>query len=263
MNQAYNFLASWQLFPEKCTYESGTTPKSGHYQIEWDDLTGSMRFSINWLSHLNEAFCTDYRLKPDGVLHPFDGNDLAEEAQLTIADTSTLVISFFVQGTLRLEVVHEILPDGMLKVTQKGYDEQQRPFVNIEVFHKQMRVLPYASSIGSVAVRPTKEGVLRHQALTAMEEQTDLQMNQIREQIELLVKQAQQITKRKELAQLIYHSKLNFRPVIGQVYHLYQKKDDSYLLSMISPDEWGNGAGPFKQFVTSARLLADHTWVEV
>jgi hypothetical protein len=46
------------------------------------------------------------------------------------------------------------------------------------------------------------------------------------------------------------------------VYHLYQRKDDTYLLSMVSPKEWG-GAGPFKAFISSAKLLADHTWAEV
>ena len=34
MVQAYNFLASWQLFPEKCVFENGLAPKSGNYKIE-------------------------------------------------------------------------------------------------------------------------------------------------------------------------------------------------------------------------------------
>jgi hypothetical protein len=34
MVQAYNFLASWQLFPEKCDFQHGLSPKSGNYKIE-------------------------------------------------------------------------------------------------------------------------------------------------------------------------------------------------------------------------------------
>lgn len=34
MVQAYNFLASWQLFPEKCDFENGLPPKSGNYKVE-------------------------------------------------------------------------------------------------------------------------------------------------------------------------------------------------------------------------------------
>jgi hypothetical protein len=34
MVQAYNFLASWQLFPEKSEFEYQLVPKSGNYKIE-------------------------------------------------------------------------------------------------------------------------------------------------------------------------------------------------------------------------------------
>jgi hypothetical protein len=33
MITAYNFIGSWQLFPEKGTYELGNRPKSGIYKI--------------------------------------------------------------------------------------------------------------------------------------------------------------------------------------------------------------------------------------
>jgi hypothetical protein len=124
-------------------------------------------------------------------------------------------------------------------------------------------VLPYASSVSGAVIRPTEEGVIRHKSLTAMEEQTNMQLEQIRRQIELLALQAREIVGRKELSMLIYNAKLSFSPVIGQVYYLYEKKDDSYQVSMISPKEWGNGTGPFKRFIASVKLLADHTWVEI
>jgi hypothetical protein len=96
-----------------------------------------------------------------------------------------------------------------------------------------------------------------------MEEQTNMQLAQIRKQIELLALQAQEIQKRKDLSMMIYGAKLNFAPVIGQVYYLYEKKDDSLMISMVSPKEWGGGSGPFKRFVAKVQLLADHTWNEI
>ena len=33
MVQAYNFLASWQLFPEKCSFEHGLAPKNLENQL--------------------------------------------------------------------------------------------------------------------------------------------------------------------------------------------------------------------------------------
>jgi hypothetical protein len=169
---------------------------------------------------------------------------------------------FFKEEKKVLSVTHEILPNGYLRITQFGIDKDQKEFTNIEIYHKQMSVLPYASSVGSVAIKPTKEGVIKHKALSAMEDQTNMQLNQIRQQIELLAKQAQEIRKRKELSLMIYEAKLSFKPQIGQVYHLYEKRDHTHILSLVAPAEWG-GSGPFKQFLSSVKLLADHTWFEV
>ena len=262
MVQAYNFLASWQLFPEKCNYQLGEVPKSGNYKIESVKNGTALRISMNWVSRVNEAYFADFNLVPDTNLHSYDQPDFAEMISGEFINASTFIISFYKNDKNFLTTKHEILSNGYLQITQEGMDQDGRLFSNKDIYHKQMSVLPYASSIGGVVVRPTKEGVIRHQALQAMEEQTNMQLDQIREQIELLARQAQEIVKRKELSLMIYEAKLNFRPVIGQVYHLYQRNDDSYLLSMVSPKEWG-GSGPFKAFISSAKLLADHTWAEV
>ena len=104
--------------------------------------------------------------------------------------------------------------------------------------------------------------MIRHHALTAMEEQTNMQLTQIRQQIELLAIQAKEIQKRKELSMIVYEAKLNFAPVIGHNYFLYEEKEGIHLLSMIGPKEWGRKGCPYN-FVAEVKLLADHTWVEV
>jgi len=124
-------------------------------------------------------------------------------------------------------------------------------------------VLPYSTSVSGAVIKPTEVGVIRHQALSAMEEQTNMQLTQIRQQIELLATQAKEIQKRKELSMIIYDAQISFQPVIGQTYFLYEKADDSYLVSMISPNEWGRSKNPYKSFVAAVRLLADHTWKEI
>jgi len=199
---------------------------------------------------------------PDGALHPFTNQELADTIQADIVNASTIKTTFIKNERPILEVTNEILPNGYMKVTQKGLDKEDKPFTNIEVYHKQLSVLPYASSVGSVVIRPTKEGVIKHKALTAMEEQTNMQLDQIKQQIELLARQAQEIRKRKELSMMIYDAKLNFKPQIGHIYHLYEKHDGTHILSLVAPQEWG-GSGPFKQFISSVQLLADHTWKEI
>jgi predicted transcriptional regulator len=262
MVQAYNFLASWQLFPEKCIFDNGLAPKNGNYKIESIQNGHAISLISNWVNIDNEAFYSQYEIIPDNLSRPFNNEVLANTYIANIVDSSTLQIEFFKNDVLVLKVVHEIMPNGYLKITHTGINKEQNPFNNIEIYHKQLSVLPYASSVSGVVIRPTKEGVIKHKALSAMEDQTNMQLDQIRQQIELLAKQAQEIKKRKELSMMIYETRLTFKPQIGHTYHLYEKNDGAYLLSLVAPNEWGK-SGPFKQFVSSVKLLADHTWVEI
>lgn len=263
MLKAYNFLASWQLFPEKSNYEQGHRPKSGTYKIEGNSEKNELSIFHNWVSLENQAFSSEYTITADGDLHAFHEDTVADEAQVSFTDGITFEIHFYRARQAHLHVVHEILPNGYLAVTSQGSTDEGNTYTNREIYHKQMSVLPYSSSVSGAVIRPTEEGVIRHKSLTAMEEQTNMQLAQIRKQIELLALQAQEIQKRKDLSLMIYSAKLNFQPVIGQVYYLYEKKDDALMISMISPKEWGGGTGPFKRFVAKVQLLADHTWNEI
>ena len=262
MVQAYNFMASWQLFPEKGSYENGERPKSGIYKIE--AVTGKKELIIyhNWVTLENLAFAASYKINADGELNDFDNPELADKVQAIFPDGISLEIYFYKKGKVALHVVHEILPNGYLKITQQGVKEDGTSYTNTDIYHKQMSVLPYSASVSGAVIKATEEGVIKHKALTAMEEQTNMQLDQIRKQIELLALQAHEIQKRKDLSLTIYGAKLSFKPNIGQTYYLYEKKDDSFILSLVSPKEWGK-SGPFKKFVAGVQLLADHTWKEL
>lgn len=262
MIQAYNFLGSWQLFPEKGSYESGERPKSGIYRIEATEDKKEVVISSNWVTLENKAYMAAYRVAADETMHPFPDLQFAESLQVSFTDSISFEMHFYRSGKPVLHVVHEIQPNGYLKITQQGFRSDGTTYTNTEYYHKQMSVLPYAASVAGAVVKPTEEGVVRHKALTAMEEQTNMQLEQIRRQIELLALQAQEIQKRKELSLLIYHAKLSFKPEIGQTYYLYQKQDGSHIISLISPQEWGPSL-PYHNFLAKVKLLADHTWMEI
>ena len=262
MIQAYNFLFSWQLFPEKGIYEQGERPKSGTYKISTGSDNNLLSFDMNWLTLENIAFSSTYQILADGDSHLLIDNEVAEQASINFIDGISFSVSFYKDELLALKVLHEIMPNGYMRITEEGNKPDGQSYKNQIYYHKQMSVLPYSSSVSGAVIKPTEEGVIRHKALTAMEEQTNMQLSQIRQQIELLALQAQEIQKRKELSMLIYTAKLNFSPVIGQVYYLYEKKDGSYFLSLVGPKEWGKN-GPFKKCEASVKLLADHTWIEV
>jgi len=260
MVEAYNFIASWQLFPERGTYESSHRPKSAIYRIRLAENAKELAISKSWISLEDQGFEFAYSVAPDGERHGVKGHGLADEVVARIEDAIHFQTDFFRGGAHVLSVRHEITNKGYLQVTQT-YFLIDRVCIDVEVYHKQASVLPYSAAVSGAVIRPSEEGLIRHYALTAMEEQTNLQLNQIRQQIELLAIQAREIQQRKELSMLIYDAKIGFSPVIGKLYYLYEANDNTHLLSMVSPGEWGRRL-PFKKFVAAVRLLADHTWKE-
>ena len=119
--------------------------------------------------------------------------------------------------------------------------------------------LSYAHTVGGAVIKPEDMGRARGLAMSAMKEQTDMQLQQIKDQIQLLAEQVKKIERRKELSELIYAAEMGFDPLIGHAYHLYQRKNGNLLLSMISPKSWG-GSFPFERHLSEVKLLSDRTW---
>ena len=112
MVQAYNFLASWQLFPEKGNYEWGERPKSGIYKIEVVDGRKELIISQHWVTLENQAFDSRYTIIADGSLNDFSDRELADQAQATFIDSISFEIHFYKGGQVTLHVIHEIMPNG-------------------------------------------------------------------------------------------------------------------------------------------------------
>lgn len=119
--------------------------------------------------------------------------------------------------------------------------------------------LEYPHHAGSALVKPEDVGKKKGLAISAMEHQTDMQLNQIYQQMQLLADQAKKLNDRKAISEIIYEAEIRFQPVINHIYHLYRKEDSTFLLSLIEPNQWGRSKKNF-EFVATIRLLADHTW---
>ncbi len=120
-------------------------------------------------------------------------------------------------------------------------------------------LLPFAHTVGSAVIKPEDTGKIKGRAVTAMRQQTELQLGQIYQQMQLLAEQANRIKQRVDVSERIYTAAVGFEPLIGQTYYLYQRKDSSDVLSLIAPQEWGRSK-PFEKFVAKVTMLADHTW---
>ncbi len=120
-------------------------------------------------------------------------------------------------------------------------------------------LIPYPHTIGSPSFAPNKEGSIKKTAIRVMEEQCHMQMDQIKEQIALLAKQADKIKTRMETSKAIYGAEMAFEPLVGETYYLYAREKDIFVLSMVGPSEWGRKV-PFKHYVATVKLLSDRTW---
>ena len=120
-------------------------------------------------------------------------------------------------------------------------------------------LISFPHSLGSAVIKPEDKGKIKGRAMAAMKEQTQHQLHQLYEQMRTLARQANSIKNRVKVSERIYRAMMNYEPIIGQIYYLYEKENDDDLLSMISPVEWGKDM-PFKSFIAGVRLLSDHTW---
>ena len=119
-------------------------------------------------------------------------------------------------------------------------------------------IIPFPHTVGAAMIKPEDKGKIKGRAISAMYDQTEMDMKQIYEQMQLLAEQAKTIQSRVTVSERIYQAKMSFDPIISRVYHLYQKKDGTDTLSLVSPQEWGKSC-PY-EFIATVKLLADHTW---
>ena len=141
----------------------------------------------------------------------------------------------------------------------KNKGEFQNP-IDPDKITENPHSLEYGHHVGSAVIKPEDIGKQKGRALTAMEFQTDQQLNQLYEQMQLLAEQAKKINQRKEISERIYQASFRFNPIINHIYYLYEDEDLTQILSIIGPGEWGRSRKNNYTYVATIRLLADHTW---
>jgi len=140
--------------------------------------------------------------------------------------------------------------------------EKKSDFVNPidpDKITENPHTLTYGHHVGSAIVKPEDQGKLKGRALSAMDHQTDQQLGQIYEQMQLLADQAKKIQERKAISERIYLAEMRFDPLINHIYHLYRRENGVHLLSLVGPENWGRSSHKL-EFVATVKLLADHTW---
>jgi len=102
----------------------------------------------------------------------------------------------------------------------------------------------------------------KEKSLVVMEHHANRQIDSLKKQAALLVKQATEIQDRMKLAHLISTAEYSFTPIMLKEYYLYELSD-KYTLTLIAPEEWPHGEIPYGECVARVRQLGDSTWEEV
>ncbi len=141
-----------------------------------------------------------------------------------------------------------------METTQNPND----PFKKDALYQGQDKFSPIPLTVSSPKINPIDKRLVKATAFETMQYQANQQISIIKQQAELLMEQARKIEERMEISRKIYEADLNFEPVIGTTYHVYEKNGRT-VLSLVAPNEWGKKM-PFDHHVCSATLLGDKSW---
>ena len=107
----------------------------------------------------------------------------------------------------------------------------------------------------SAPVKPNDMQVYKQEQRDLTDHYVKQEWARLKEQADLIMKQAKDLEKRAQLARMISEAKYKFKPIVLRPYALYQHGED-YILSMVLPDEWETKWTP----IGLVRKLADTTW---
>jgi len=109
-------------------------------------------------------------------------------------------------------------------------------------------ILPYGTNVSAPAIILDDVGAFKERGVNKVQKTFNAKYKEIVDEYNDLLDSV-------KLNNLIYNSKYSFEPVIGEIYHLYERHNGECFLSLISPREWN------MKHITSVRLNSEHKWV--
>ncbi len=119
------------------------------------------------------------------------------------------------------------------------YNEESKKF--------DANIKPYPTSVSAPSFKPIK--VDKGDSIRA-NKYFESRMAEIKEEYKKLVEEY-------NWTSLVYESTYSFQPLVGEPYYLYQNKDKSLFLSLISPDEWN------MEYLGTFKLITNGKWEKI
>ncbi len=89
---------------------------------------------------------------------------------------------------------------------------------------------PYATSVGAPVITTTDTVIWKNRSINKVNHKVKAKYLELKYEYEKLMEEF-------NFNNLIFNSKFNFEPIVGDTYHLYQRKNGETFLSIIAPHE--------------------------
>ena len=101
---------------------------------------------------------------------------------------------------------------------------------NTETQKYDASLKPYATSVGAPIIIPTDTVAWKNRSINKINHKVSAKYLELKAEYENMMQEF-------EYNKLIFNSKFSFEPIIGEVYHLYQRENTESFLSLISPEQ--------------------------
>ena len=103
---------------------------------------------------------------------------------------------------------------------------------------------------------PTSVGAQKFETIKV--DKSDLKANKYFEsRLNELKEEYKKLVEEYNWTSLVYESQYSFQPIVGEKYHLYERKDKNLFLSLIKPKEWD------QPYIGTFKLLNNGKWEKI
>ena len=111
-------------------------------------------------------------------------------------------------------------------------------------------LLPYGSNVGAPSIKVDNIESWKNSKVIKVNKEFNNRYESLKKQYDELVEEF-------KCNELVYNSKFNFEPVVGETYHLYYGQNGSTFLSLIEPNQWS------REHIGSFTLNYDNKWIKL
>ena len=111
-------------------------------------------------------------------------------------------------------------------------------------------IMPYGTDLSAPSIRPENIENWKNSKIIKVNKEFS-------NRYEFLKKQYDDLIEEFKWNDMIYGSKFNFEPVVGETYYLYYGQNGKKFLSLIEPNQWN------KEHIGTFTLNFDNKWIKI